>query len=310
MGNVNDISDVLANLRSKCSVTKDEKAHDATKIVKQSEEEEENLAERKARSDAKYYKGEFDSEKRKCGTGTWTYEHEDTVLGTYEGQWLNDKAHGTGVYTTPHAVYKGDWIEDLKHGEGQETYHEEHGDDRVAVTKYEGQFRAGYRQGKGKITWPDGSGYEGEFLMNNLEGKGTFTWKNGQKYSGEVKDNHIDGNGRYEWPDGTAYEGQYKMGVKDGEGKFLLKSGNVMKCHWRGGKPFGSVTFHGCVKELNPPVVDWYDGVMVAWAVRSEEPTPRDGQSSGRHKKKNDLFSPRRTSSKGSGAHNASQSFA
>ncbi|MDD1633835.1 MAG: molecular chaperone Tir, partial [Methylococcaceae bacterium] len=40
-------------------------------------------------------------------------------------------------------------------------------------------------QGKGILTWPDGSRYEGEFYDGRLQGEGTFTWPDGSSYNGE-----------------------------------------------------------------------------------------------------------------------------
>jgi len=39
-------------------------------------------------------------------------------------------------------------------------------------SRYEGVFKAGKKQGKGKFYWADGSRYEGEFYENNIEGYG------------------------------------------------------------------------------------------------------------------------------------------
>ena len=41
-------------------------------------------------------------------------------------------------------------------------------------------------QGKGTLTWPDGSRYEGEFYDGHLQGEGTFTWPDGSSYKGEM----------------------------------------------------------------------------------------------------------------------------
>jgi len=214
------------------------------------------------------FKGDWVDE-RKHGKGHFTYEDG----ATFDGEWQKDRAHGIGTYKTKTSVYVGEWTEDLKHGAGKETYIilEEQGGGSIV---YEGQFSQGHRHGKGSLSWADGATYDGEFSQNNIEGVGTFKWKSGQKYSGQVSENNIHGAGRYEWSDGTYYEGQYKMGMKDGDGGFHLKTGNTMKCHWKDGKPWGSVVFRA--KELAPPILDWYDGIMVAWATRSEDGSPRD----------------------------------
>lgn len=40
-------------------------------------------------------------------------------------------------------------------------------------SKYEGQFVAGKKQGKGKFYWSDGAIFYGDFVDNNIEGHGT-----------------------------------------------------------------------------------------------------------------------------------------
>jgi len=41
----------------------------------------------------------------------------------YEGDWINDKANGYGVYNhVDGAIYEGQWIDDLQHGEGKESW--------------------------------------------------------------------------------------------------------------------------------------------------------------------------------------------
>ena len=49
---------------------------------------------------------------------------------------------------------------------------------------YEGNFENGYKEGKGKLVFEDGSNYEGSFKLNNYE-EGKFKFKNGRYYSGK-----------------------------------------------------------------------------------------------------------------------------
>lgn len=219
------------------------------------------------------YQGEW-HEGRKHGKGKFTYPNKDK----YEGEWQDDKAFGHGIFETDSSTYDGQWMNDLKHGSGIEKF--------IDGTVYEGSFSQGHRHGHGLLTWADGSFYDGQFVCNNQEGSGTLSWKNNHKYTGEVLDNLIHGHGKYEWPDGSLYEGQYKMGLKDGEGLFISKSAHEMKCQWRDGRPIGRVTFRQMklVKDIVPPVLDWYEGVMVTWGARSEDGTPRtkEGATGGR----------------------------
>ena len=70
-------------------------------------------------------------------------------------------------------------------------------------TKYEGEFRADMRNGKGTFTYPDGAKYEGEFVNNDKKGHGTFTWPNGAKFVGAFDNGTANGHGTEYNPDGT-----------------------------------------------------------------------------------------------------------
>ena len=82
---------------------------------------------------------------------------------------------------------------------------------------YEGQFKAGRKDGKGVKTWRDGDRYDGDFVADRKEGQGTYTWGQGspwagEKYTGSFHDDQRDGHGVYEWPDGDRYAGLWKNG--------------------------------------------------------------------------------------------------
>ena len=58
------------------------------------------------------YKGERSKEGLREGKGIQLWEDGSK----YEGEWLNDKAHGKGTYQTIYgAKYAGDWKEDEQH---------------------------------------------------------------------------------------------------------------------------------------------------------------------------------------------------
>mmetsp|Transcript_24710 Transcript_24710/g.68930 ORF Transcript_24710/g.68930 Transcript_24710/m.68930 type:complete len:289 (-) Transcript_24710:256-1122(-) len=217
------------------------------------------------------YSGDWHNEMRH-GKGMFQFSNGDW----YEGEWYENKANGEGsFFSKGMSTYVGGWEADLKTGAGVETYED--------GTVYEGNFKQGYRHGKGKLRWSDGSTYEGEFRNNNQEGIGTFKWRSKhphnsgfvttRQYTGEWYDNQLHGNGRYDFPDGTAYEGQYNMGLKDGYGTFMSKSGNQVQCTWEDGKPTGAVVFKGRGYAIAPTW--WQDGIMLSWALRSEQNTPR-----------------------------------
>lgn len=89
------------------------------------------------------------------------------------------------------------------------------------IARYEGDFKAGRKDGKGIKTWPSGDRYEGDFVADRKQGRGTYTWGRnsawaGQKYSGDYVADQRHGNGTYEWPGGDRYSGPWENDVMTG----------------------------------------------------------------------------------------------
>ena len=81
------------------------------------------------------------------------------------------------------------------------------------TARYEGEFRAGKKHGRGVKTWPNGDRYEGDFVEDRKEGAGTYTWGRGpwagERYEGEYADDRRHGRGTYRWPTGDVYTGPW-----------------------------------------------------------------------------------------------------
>ena len=85
----------------------------------------------------------------------------NSVLCKYEGQWSNDRKHGTGTCTYPDgAVYSGAFHQDL-------------------------------RTGFGKFVWSNGNTYEGNWKEDRMEGTGTFRYVSGQLLKGFFRNNYL-----------------------------------------------------------------------------------------------------------------------
>lgn len=50
--------------------------------------------------------------------------------------------------------------------------------------RYEGDFLASKRHGKGQMYFCNGDNYDGNFINNEMEGQGIYTWKSGERYQG------------------------------------------------------------------------------------------------------------------------------
>ena len=64
--------------------------------------------------------------------------------------------------------------------------------------------------------YPGGMIYEGEWKCGKWDGKGKVSYTNGATYEGEFKDDMMHGQGRKEDADGYKYEGQWKENKKHG----------------------------------------------------------------------------------------------
>lgn len=95
----------------------------------------------------------------------------------------------------------------------------------VAGLLFHGATYSGYvnedRQpdGKGTMTYSDGSEYTGDWENGIRQGKGTMKYSNGT-YDGEWENDKKNGEGTYVWNDGKTYEGAYVNDVRSGEGIF------------------------------------------------------------------------------------------
>jgi len=84
--------------------------------------------------------------------------------------------------------------------------------------KYEGDFVAGEKHGRGVLTWSDGRQYSGDFCNGNFHGLAYMTWPDGRNYAGQYSDNRKYGDGIFTWADGRRYEGQWVDGKRHGRG--------------------------------------------------------------------------------------------
>lgn len=105
-------------------------------------------------------------------------------------------------------------------------------------TTYEGPFVNSRIEGKGKLSWPDGSSYEGDLHEGMRHGEGVYR-KGEVLYSGQWCMGQREGFGRLDYEGNAFYEGDWKAGKKHGRGKQLWASGNVYEGEWRKGKMSG-----------------------------------------------------------------------
>ncbi len=81
-----------------------------------------------------------------------------------KGEFVNDQAHGFGVYIHKNGfIYEGYWKDGVQHGKGSEKYRD--------GSTFDGLFKFGKKEGKGIFKWANGSVYKGDFHGNKRTGK-------------------------------------------------------------------------------------------------------------------------------------------
>jgi len=100
----------------------------------------------------------------------------------YDGQWLEDKKEGHGVYRfNTGAVYEGEWHNNLRHG-------------------------------KGVFKLPEGPVFEGEWHLGVQSGACSFKWPNGDLWEGFITAAPVSCRGKKTQCDGaTVLEGQWEV---------------------------------------------------------------------------------------------------
>jgi hypothetical protein len=107
--------------------------------------------------------------------------------------------------------YAGPCVDGLAEGKGVAT----------GIARYEGEFKAGQKHGRGLKTWANGDHYEGEFADDRMQGQGTYTWGEGpwqgERYEGSYVADKREGFGVYRWRNGNVYIGPWKGDAYTGQ---------------------------------------------------------------------------------------------
>lgn len=146
----------------------------------------------------------------------WNYiiDKEGTLhIGMFNHGILNGKGE---KYNLNGKIYMGDFVNNVPDGEGKEI-----NDEYI----YEGEFKCGRKEGKGKISYKNNDWYEGEFENDKFNGNGHYYWgNNGYEYYGNYLNDEIEGNGVFKYGDKAIYKGEFHNGVKDGFGELITNN--------------------------------------------------------------------------------------
>lgn len=76
--------------------------------------------------------------------------------------------------------------------------------------EYQGNWKGGDEDGKGRLVFRDGSIYEGQFEGSSLHGRGRMTSSQGWSYEGQWTSDEILGHGILRESDGRVLTGEFK----------------------------------------------------------------------------------------------------
>ena len=152
-------------------------------------------------------------------------------------------------FTTPFGKgeYAGNFSEGEFHGIGRL-------DMPLSFTErevYDGNWRRGLRDGRGKHWNGRGNLYIGEWMNNKRHGRGSYfinlpEWRenehsefwlseNTENYRGEFQNDNYHGRGTYRWPNGNKFEGSFFANNKHGQGTFYYAAGTARQQLWNYG---------------------------------------------------------------------------
>lgn len=132
------------------------------------------------------------------GNGELKIMHGKTQVLYYKGDIKEGQLHGKGIMRRMDGeYYEGGFENDNPHGFG------------VSVTrsgKYEGEWKAGKREGKGKMRFLLGGEYDGEWKNNRFHGRGSAHYISGRKVTAQFAEGV-----RTDLPPVPKAETKYKM---------------------------------------------------------------------------------------------------
>ena len=164
---------------------------------------------------------------------TYTGYVENKLIGDtyYTGNLVDGILEGQGKKLRDGAVWEGTFKGGLLNGKGRFK--------SADGNAYVGDFVSGKCHGTGTYTWADGTVYTGDFVEGKRTGKGTCKWTNGDTYTGDFADGVRSGKGTYTWANGDSYTGDFVEGKLNGYGTLTYASGKVRRGKWSNGKFIG-----------------------------------------------------------------------
>nr|BAD26753.1 ARC3 homologue [Oryza sativa Japonica Group] len=126
---------------------------------------------------------------------------------------------------------------------------------------YRGRCQEGVPEGKGRITFSDGSFYDGLWRYGKRSGLGTLYYSNGDVFHGTWRDDLFHGKGWYYFHSGDRWFANFWKGRANGEGRFYAKDGSVFFGNFQNGWRHGEALLIDANGSRWIEV--WDDGVLI-----------------------------------------------
>ncbi|KAJ8598636.1 hypothetical protein CTAYLR_003072 [Chrysophaeum taylorii] len=152
--------------------------------------------------------------------------------GVYEGETVDGIRHGFGVVRFANGeVYEGEFRWGMREGRGRLS------ERKGRCSCYDGEWKASQKDGKGVETWPGGL-YEGGFKKDVFEGVGDLKCAT-HAYHGAFVGGAKHGAGAAKYVDGATYDGEWRENRFHGRGTYVWESGRMYEGQWDQGLRHG-----------------------------------------------------------------------
>jgi len=119
------------------------------------------------------------------------------------------------------------------------------------------------KDGKAKISYPNGDVYEGTYLNGLRHGDGSYVFaKQKGAYNGSWEAGHKTGKGEFKYPDGSRYKGGWNSDKRHGKGTYYYANGDVYCGDWNMGVKCGHGSYVNAA-DGSKLVGTWSEGKIV-----------------------------------------------
>ncbi|XP_008804368.2 protein ACCUMULATION AND REPLICATION OF CHLOROPLASTS 3 isoform X1 [Phoenix dactylifera] len=134
---------------------------------------------------------------------------------------------------------------------------------------YRGRGQGGLPEGKGRLTFADGSFYDGIWRYGKRCGLGTLCYSNGDVFQGAWRDDLMHGKGWFYFHTGDRWFANFWKGKANGEGRFYSRNGSIFFGHFKNGWRHGQCLYIDIDGSRWTEM--WDEGVLVSRTLLEKE---------------------------------------